>query len=522
MLDDGAGARERRRKFLWLKSEVTFLAVLVSARRLLRVLHKFSPDQPRVPAGNPGGGRWTSPSGGTGTGADGSTPEAGPTPVLFTDESGGAPWDFFVNTYSGGDLLAAQLVSNRDETTTQTEWDVGAVEPWATRQTLFDASRSVISTTTLNPDATGQIKFGPGADGALALTAVEGQLALTSFDAAQDGTVALAPTAGDIIRPLSGRAVQVLEAGGAAGSGAFLVGMTAFASPAGADSITPLSDDIRVRLADDGRPPIVEQRSDGRWLMLPDVPVGAGPAGTYLIDGDRLKGAIGETRFDSLGNLDGLGVALAMQPAPVAPRDVPPGSIFTGAEAGLYSPQGTIVDWSQPYAQAGAGQATVLELREPGLRGLTWTSGMDKPMIGALDIEQVDRSCPRFSDVHQVAVEADARVRAENPGLSARELGTLIHREIASDVGKWPEIKIGIWSEQGSFHGIGTDATILPKGAVRFDVLEDAGQGAVCIYDPKTGDTEMSPRQMTRYWQEARTFRTGTTRVYVIPIYTKR
>ena len=65
------------------------------------------------------------------------------------------------------------------------------------------------------------------------------------------------------------------------------------------------------------------------------------------------------------------------------------------------------------------------------------------------------------------------------------------------------------------------DGDVLPKGASRIDVLEDAGQGTVCVYDPKTGDSAMSTRQMQRYAQEALLFRPGTTRVFVIPLYTK-
>ena len=141
-------------------------------------------------------------------------------------------------------------------------------------------------------------------------------------------------------------------------------------------------------------------------------------------------------------------------------------------------------------------------------------------MIGPLDIADVDRACPRFADVHQVAVEADARVRAANPGLSARDLGTLIHLEIRDEVRKWPEIGVAIWSEQGSILGTRIDQDFLPRGAVRFDVLEDAGSRTVCVYDPKTGDTDMRPGQMLRYWQEARAFRPGTTRVFVIPLFT--
>ena len=143
-------------------------------------------------------------------------------------------------------------------------------------------------------------------------------------------------------------------------------------------------------------------------------------------------------------------------------------------------------------------------------------------MIGPLDIADVDRACPRFADVHQVAVEADARVRAANPGLAPRDLGTLIHREIAQEVRNWPEIRIAVWSEQGVFEGRQNDDPFLPPGASRIDVLEDAGRGTVCVYDPKTGDRTMSREQMLRYWREAREFRPGTTRVFVIPIFTKR
>lgn len=80
-----------------------------------------------------------------------------------------------------------------------------------------------------------------------------------------------------------------------------------------------------------------------------------------------------------------------------------------------------------------------------------------------------------------------------------------------------------MWSEQGVYKGIDQGSrAVLPSGAVRFDVLEDAGQGTVCVYDAKTGDTDMRPKQMLRYWQEALDFRPGTSRVYILPLYTNR
>ena len=292
----------------------------------------------------------------------------------------------------------------------------------------------------------------------------------------------------------------------------------------------PLSDDVRLTVRDDGRLPYLQERIDsswtdaitgGTWRTL-DVPVTSGPAGTLAIDGEQLRDAVGQQRFNALGTLDGRGISLTMQPAPIAPRDVPSDSIFAGDRpvGTLHSPQGTVVDWTAHYAQTAPGQTSVLELRGP--EGLTWTNTSARPIVGALDIAKVDPACPRYSDVNQVAVEADVRVRAAFPGLSARDLGTLIHQEVAKDIRPWPEIGVGMWSEEGFLMGVRQTAAVLPIGASRIDVLEDAGKSTVCIYDIKTGDSPMRPEQMLRYWQEAIAFRPGTTRVFVIPLYTKR
>ena len=185
-------------------------------------------------------------------------------------------------------------------------------------------------------------------------------------------------------------------------------------------------------------------------------------------------------------------------------------------------PQGTIVDWNAPYAQARAGEASVLELRTPDLRGLSWSSSDAKPLIAPLDIGKVDAACPRFADIHQTAVQADATIRSANPGLSPRELGTLIHQDVRDRVKGTYGLGVGVWTEQGLFRGIENNNAFLPKGASRIDVLEDAGKGTVCIYDIKTGDNDMKPKQMIQYWQEALRFNKLATNVYVIPLYTKR
>lgn len=530
----------------WLKLHNAFVLFLLTGRRLRKLIAKYNPDQPRAPGGRPDGGRWirvgeggSGGGGGGGIGGGFPLPDLGLTQELYPDETGEASWDFFLNSYTEDGDLAAQLVVNEDDTVVTTEWDTGGVEAWAVRQKLTDADRAVVTTTELGHDGTGQITFGPGAEGKLVLASEDGQLELKPAQDVLEPQVAFAPTPGDVIKPIADGVVRVIpggaSAGAAAGAGAFVVGMTAGSSPAGGESYVPLSDDVRLAFQDNGRLPVVQERIDpswtdrftgGTWRTLQDVPVGEGPAGTLTVVGDELRTAIGQERFDAIGPSDGRGVSISMQPSPVAPRDVPAGSIFAGDRPTglLNSPNGTVVDWAAPYAQAGQGRQTVLELRPTGPEGLTFDSGAagKKPIIGPLDIGEVDRACPRFSDVHQIAVEADMRVRAANPGLSARELGTLIHKEIANEIRQWPEIGLGVWSEQGLLQGIAKDGDFLPKGASRIDVLEDAGKGTVCVYDPKTGDSTMSRNQMMRYWQEALLFRPGTTRVFVIPLHTKR
>ncbi len=60
-------AAAERDHLLRLLSELAAIKVEIKFRRLLRALEiKFDPNQPRVPAGNSDGGRWTSQTGAAG------------------------------------------------------------------------------------------------------------------------------------------------------------------------------------------------------------------------------------------------------------------------------------------------------------------------------------------------------------------------------------------------------------------------------------------------------------------------
>ncbi len=60
-------AEWRERELARLRYELAGLEIDLAALKLRRVLRlKYRPDQPRVPAGNPDGGQWTSEGGGAG------------------------------------------------------------------------------------------------------------------------------------------------------------------------------------------------------------------------------------------------------------------------------------------------------------------------------------------------------------------------------------------------------------------------------------------------------------------------
>jgi len=124
------------------------LVSLQAQTRLLRheLARKYNPDQPRVPAGNTGGGQWTSGGGGsepalTGTDFLGDLGNAFSTALSFgdvvADTSGEESWAFYQDATRPDGSLAERSVVNRDGSTIHSEF----VEPdrrsdWDERHTV--------------------------------------------------------------------------------------------------------------------------------------------------------------------------------------------------------------------------------------------------------------------------------------------------------------------------------------------------------------------------------------------------
>lgn len=148
--------------------------------RLLRrdiVRRKYNPSQPRVPAGNVGGGQWTSGAGGGG-GSGGSTmpgfgdggdltefaPEAG----FVIDETGNEAWAFYEERTGTDGEVAERAIVNRDGSTIHSEYAASREAGFDERHTVTapEGDKTVFETT----DKTQTIREGGPAGEVIART----------------------------------------------------------------------------------------------------------------------------------------------------------------------------------------------------------------------------------------------------------------------------------------------------------------------------------------------------------------
>jgi len=90
-------ATSARRQFIFIVADMAHYHLLMQSKLLVQALHKYNPDQARVPAGNPDGGQWTSDGGVSSTVYQGE-------PDLPIDESYGT--DALIGALGAGALAA--------------------------------------------------------------------------------------------------------------------------------------------------------------------------------------------------------------------------------------------------------------------------------------------------------------------------------------------------------------------------------------------------------------------------------
>ncbi len=174
---------DRARTLLQLRHTLSGLRTTTSLIRLGRALQKYDPNQPRIPAGSPEGGRWTSAGGGSfGDSRDAAGPIATPTPTvpvewpdplvqIERDTSGQQPWRELATTYRPDGSVASRTALNRDgsiirstygrsdageplerHVVTTAEGHTFAFETEGDRQRIKAEDGTVIADTILGPD----------------------------------------------------------------------------------------------------------------------------------------------------------------------------------------------------------------------------------------------------------------------------------------------------------------------------------------------------------------------------------
>lgn len=88
--------------------------VLIKGRRFLALYRRYDPNQPRVPAGSPEGGQWT-------TGSTTSVSTAGRSHVVY-DRTGREPWTSVTSEFAEDGTVLGQTVVGRDGSTIRSEF----------------------------------------------------------------------------------------------------------------------------------------------------------------------------------------------------------------------------------------------------------------------------------------------------------------------------------------------------------------------------------------------------------------
>ncbi|MDR6632995.1 hypothetical protein J2X72_001779 [Phyllobacterium sp. 1468] len=148
-----------------------------------------------------------------------------------------------------------------------------------------------------------------------------------------------------------------------------------------------------------------------------------------------------------------------------------------------------------------------------------------QPVVVPLLREQVEGACPLYGAVQKEANLATQEAIKRGNYRSASEFGTEVHTIMKDYIlAKYPEslipersylkyaqeIKDNNYSQDGVRYGL--------AGSLRLDVLEDVGNGVVCVYDLKTAKSGLTPARMREIGQSVHKNFKVVKRIIIIPI----
>ena len=113
---------------------------------------------------------------------------------------------------------------------------------------------------------------------------------------------------------------------------------------------------------------------------------------------------------------------------------------------------------------------------------------LDLSDVKLLDRDKVDAACPRLDEVQdRTDVAADA-IRRSGRYLPPAEFGTAVHSHLKKQIEALddPDFRAEVSYVKNKEENYGR------KDSIRIDVLENVGDGTVCVYDIKTGRRGLS------------------------------
>lgn len=222
-------------------------------------------------------------------------------------------------------------------------------------------------------------------------------------------------------------------------------------------------------------------QSDGGQLTSED----GGGSGSFSTEGAE----------DSPSSADGKPVQLALAPGLAAEKAAEAALALYAYWASRNSPEST----------------AALEFRaQEFLRGVA----KKDPAIGVRNMtrEDVDQACPRHGEVQGITDRAADRVTREGNYWGAAAYGTRVHTAIEKEVNNKfdPNMRAEVSFIKSNEENRGT------KNSKRIDVIENVGDGNVCVYDIKTGKSKLSAARMVEIASNVHSFYPGTKKIVVI------
>ena len=123
--------------------------------------------------------------------------------------------------------------------------------------------------------------------------------------------------------------------------------------------------------------------------------------------------------------------------------------------------------------------------------------------VGQLTKNETDAACPRHAEVQErTDYAADVTTREGNTWWSATLYGTAVHENLKAQIKALDDPNL--LAETSYIKS--RDAGYGERGSVRIDVLENVGNGTVCVYDIKTGKSGLTTARTAEIANEVHSY----------------